>query len=58
MYIRIRKIGALPNEDLILTISKTSSIKVLRELVKEKLDVPEEQQMLLYKGKQVRDLYT
>lgn len=54
MYLKIRKIGATPEEnDLIVNISKKATIEELREMIDKELKVKPDQQMLLYKGKQV-----
>lgn len=54
MYIKIRKIGAKPDEnDVILHISKKAKIEELREMIAKEFEIKPEEQMLLYKGKQV-----
>lgn len=59
MYVKIRKIGAkLGENDLIINISKKAKIQELRETIEKELKIKPEQQMLLYKGKQVFLLYS
>lgn len=54
MYIKIRKINAQEGEeDTIITISKMAMIQELREMIQSKMNVKPENQMLLYKGKEV-----
>lgn len=55
MYLKIRKIGGKPDEnDLIINISKKAKIEELREMIDKEIKVKPAQQVLLYKGKQVR----
>lgn len=54
MYIKIRNIGCKPEEnDLIINISKKAKIGELREMIKKENGIIPDQQILLYKGKQV-----
>lgn len=54
MYVKIRKIGAKPGQnDCIIHISKKAKIEEFREMIEKELEVKPEEQMLLYKGKQV-----
>ncbi|XP_074029660.1 E3 ubiquitin-protein ligase UHRF1 [Leptinotarsa decemlineata] len=56
MYIKIRKLGVLQNEgEKIVNISKMALIQELRSLIQKELGVKPEEQMLLYKGKQLID---
>lgn len=54
MYVKIRKIVAKLNEnDLTINISKKAKIEELRDVIQKEFKVNPEQQILLYKGKQV-----
>lgn len=54
MYIKIRKLGALQGEgDTVINISKMALIQELRQIIAKDIRIEPEQQMLLYKGKQV-----
>lgn len=57
MYIKIRKLGALQGDgDTVINISKMALIQELRQMIEKDIQVIPEQQMLLYKGKQVKYL--
>lgn len=54
MYVKVRKIGAKPGEnDLTINISKKSKIEELMGMIEKELGIKSDQQILLYKGKQV-----
>lgn len=54
MYIKVRKLGALRGEgDKIINISKKAIIQELKNLIEKQMGIEPQQQMLLYKGKQV-----
>ncbi|CAH0547983.1 unnamed protein product [Brassicogethes aeneus] len=56
MYIKIRKLGAPQGEgDAIINISKMALIQELKEMILQEMNVEAEQQLLLYKGKQLID---
>ncbi|XP_018572895.1 E3 ubiquitin-protein ligase UHRF1-like [Anoplophora glabripennis] len=56
MYVKIRKLGALQGEgDIVINISKMALIQELRQMIEKDIQVVPEQQMLLYKGKQLID---
>lgn len=58
MYIKIRRINAQPSDsDLLITISKQSSIEILRKEIESKWGCKPSTQRLFYKGKQLNDEY-
>lgn len=50
MYFRVRKIG---DKDVIVSLSRVFSILHLKKIVTEKLAIEPENQILLYRGKEV-----
>ncbi|KAG5881112.1 hypothetical protein JTB14_024357 [Gonioctena quinquepunctata] len=56
MYVKIRKLGVSPDRgDKTVNISKMALIQELRILIQKEMSIEPEEQMLLYKGKQLID---
>ncbi|XP_044258582.1 E3 ubiquitin-protein ligase UHRF1-like [Tribolium madens] len=59
MHVRIRKLTSTSKDnDLILVVSKTASIKELQAMIKTKLNVEIDHQKLYYRGKQLIEDHT
>ncbi|XP_017888057.1 E3 ubiquitin-protein ligase UHRF1-like [Ceratina calcarata] len=55
MYIKIRT--GYSTEDVLIKISKTASVKYLKDLIKYELDIEPELQKLFFRGKQLENNY-